>query len=92
MWDEFSVLPKVEVPETGRAGNILYRKISEIFFEDEMHSDLETISWSPLNPNPVTLRKFLTFQGILMKILLLEFQVKTVFSDIEGTIMQFKFL
>jgi len=63
MWDEFSVLPKVEVPETGRAGNILYRKISDIFFEDEMHSELESIAWSPLNPNPVTLRKFLMFQG-----------------------------
>jgi len=63
MWEEFALLPKDEVPEKGTDGTYLYRKLAEIFQDDEMMSELETVAWTPKNPNPVTLRKYLCFQG-----------------------------
>lgn len=60
------MLPKVDVPEKGKEGSFIYKKMAEVFFDEEMMSDLEIISWSPLNPNPVTLRKYLCFQGECM--------------------------
>ena len=64
MWDEFSTLPKDEVPEKGdNIGNYIYRKFADIYLKHEFMSDLEVIAWSPVNPNPVTNRKFLIFQG-----------------------------
>jgi hypothetical protein len=63
MWQEFLALPKSDVPATGRLGEIVYRKLAEIFLMEEMMSDLETVAWTPNNPNPVTMRKYLCFQG-----------------------------
>jgi hypothetical protein len=64
MWDEFTVLPKEEVPEKGDdIGNYIYRKFVEIYIKSEFMSDLEVIAWSANNPNPVTNRKFSIFQG-----------------------------
>jgi len=63
LWDDFSVLPKEDVPEKGVEGSFIYKKLAEIFFTEEMMSDLEILAWSAFNPNPVTLRKYLCFQG-----------------------------
>jgi len=51
------------VPEKGVEGSFIYKKLAEIFFTEEMMSDLEILAWSAFNPNPVTLRKYLCFQG-----------------------------
>jgi hypothetical protein len=64
MWDEFTVVPKEDLPAKGTKGTFLFRKLAEIFMADEMMSDLETVAWSPINPNPVTLRKYFCFQGV----------------------------
>jgi hypothetical protein len=64
MWDAFALLPKEDVPETGDdIGVYIYRKFVDMYFADEMMSELEIIAWSPLNPNPVTNRKYIIFQG-----------------------------
>lgn len=63
MWNEFSITPKEDVPPKGTEGTYIYRKIADIFLNNEMMSQLETVAWTPLNPNPVTLRKYLCFQS-----------------------------
>ena len=63
MWDAFTALPKNDIPEKGTDGTYIYAKLAEIFIDDEMMSELETIAWTPKNPNPLTLRKYLCFQG-----------------------------